>query len=313
MALLRYTLSRILQMIPVLLGITLVAFLLLRVLPGDPASLMIGARGSDADVLRLRHQLGLDRPLWVQYAIFLREMASGSFGQSLAYRRPVMTLIAERLAPTLWLVGLATVLAVAITFPLAVVSALRRNRLPDLVIKTVFTAALSMPQFWLGILLILLFSLRLHLFPVAGYGSGPLGHLWHLFLPAFVIALGTSALTIRSLRSSIIAVQTAEYIDTAYAKGLTGRMVMRRHILRNAAVSTISVLGVHTGWVIGGTVVIESVFAIPGLGQLLVASIAARDYAAVQGLTVVFAVMVTAISLATDLGYALVDPRVELE
>ncbi len=313
MQFLRYTLSRVLQMIPVLVGITLVAFLLLRVLPGDPASLMIGARGSEADVLRLRHQLGLDRPLWEQYAIFLREMASGSFGESLAYRRSVMAVIGERLAPTLWLVALSTVLTVAITFPLAVLSALRRNRWPDLLIKTAFTAALSMPQFWLGILLILLLSLRLHLFPVAGYGSDPIGHLWHLFLPALVIALGTSALTIRSLRSSIIAVQTAEFIDTAYGKGLTPSMVMRRHILRNALISTISVLGVHTGWVIGGTVVIESVFAIPGLGQLLVASIAARDYAAVQGLTVVFALMVTVISLVTDLGYAIADPRVELE
>lgn len=313
MQFLRYTLSRVLQMIPVLVGITLVAFLLLRVLPGDPASLMIGARGSEADVLRLRHQLGLDRPLWEQYAIFLREMASGSFGESLAYRRSVMAVIGERLAPTLWLVALSTVLTVAITFPLAVLSALRRNRWPDLLIKAGFTAALSMPQFWLGILLILLLSLRLHLFPVAGYGSGPLGHLWHLFLPALVIALGTSALTIRALRSSIIAVQTAEFIDTAYGKGLTPSMVMRRHILRNALISTISVLGVHTGWVIGGTVVIESVFAIPGLGQLLVASIAARDYAAVQGLTVVFALMVTVISLVTDLGYAIADPRVELE
>lgn len=312
MQLLRYTLSRLLQLIPVLIGITIVAFVLLRVLPGDPASLMIGARGSEADVVRLRHQLGLDQPLWLQYLGFLREMASGSFGQSIAYRRPVMAVIGERLAPTLWLVGYATVLAVVITFPLAVLSAVKRGRLADLIVKGTFTVALSMPQFWLGILLILLLSLRLHLFPVAGYGNGFLGHLWHLFLPALVIALGTAALTIRSLRSSIIAVQTAEYIDTAYAKGLTSGAVMRRHILRNALISTVSVLGVHTGWIIGGTVVIESVFAIPGLGQLLVSSIFSRDYAAVQGLTVTFAVMVTVISLATDLAYALIDPRVEL-
>jgi peptide/nickel transport system permease protein len=313
MQLLRYTLSRLLQMVPVLIGITVVAFVLLRVLPGDPASLMIGARGSEADVARLRHELGLDQPLWLQYLTFLREMASGSFGQSIAYRRPVTTVISERLAPTLWLVCYATVLAVLITFPLAVLSAVKRGRLPDLIVKGAFTAALSTPQFWLGILLILVFSLRLHLFPVAGYGSGFSGHLWHLFLPALVIALGTAALTIRSLRSSIIAVQTAEFIDTAYAKGLTRGAVMRRHILRNALISTVSVLGVHTGWIIGGTVVIESVFAIPGLGQLLVSSIFSRDYAAVQGLTVTFAILVTIISLATDLAYALIDPRVELE
>jgi peptide/nickel transport system permease protein len=309
----RYAALRALQAVPVLIGITIVAFVLLRLLPGDPAALMIGARGSDADVARLRHQLGLDLPLWRQYLGFLRDMLTGSFGQSIAYRRAVTTVIGERLGATLWLVAYSTGLAVLLTFPLAVLSAVRRARWPDLVIKAVFTAALSMPQFWLGILLLLLLSLRLRLFPVSGYGTGFLGHLWHLFLPALVIALGTAALTIRALRSSIIAVQTAEYIDTAYAKGLTPGAVMRRHVLRNALISMVSVLSVHTSWIIGGTVVVESVFAIPGLGQLLVGSIFARDYAAVQGLTVTFALMVTAISVATDIAYAAIDPRVRLE
>jgi peptide/nickel transport system permease protein len=309
----RYIGLRLLQMVPVLLGISVVAFVLLRLLPGDPATLMIGARGTAEDVLQLRHQLGLDRSLPMQFLSFLGDMATGSFGQSLASRRPVMTVIGERLAPTLWLVGYSTVLAVVITFPLAVVSALHRGRVADLTIKVVFTAALSMPQFWLGILFILLLSIRLHLFPLAGYGSDVLGHLWHLFLPALVIALGTAALTIRSLRSSIIAVQTAEFIDTARGKGLSRAAVMRRHVLPNALISTVSVLSVHTSWIIGGTVVIESVFAIPGLGQLLVTSIFSRDYAAVQGLTITFAVMVATISLVTDLAYAAIDPRVELE
>ncbi len=310
---LRYIAVRLLQMIPVLLGISVVAFVLLRLLPGDPATLMIGARGTAQDVAQLRHQLGLDRSLPMQFLAFLGDMATGSFGQSLASRRPVMVVIGERLAPTLWLVGYSTVLAVAITFPLAVISAVRRGRDADIAIKVVFTAALSMPQFWLGILLILLLSIRVHLFPLAGYGVGVLGHLWHLFLPALVIALSTAALTIRSLRSSIIAVRTAEFIDTARGKGLSRAAVMRRHVLPNALISTVSVLSVHTSWIIGGTVVIESVFAIPGLGQLLVSSIFSRDYAAVQGLTITFAVMVAAISLITDLAYAAIDPRVELE
>jgi len=213
---------------------------------------------------------------------------------------------------TLELVGLSTLLAVAMAVPLAMVSALRKGRIPDLAIKVLFVMLMSMPAFWLGILLILLLGLVFPLFPVSGYGVGLIDRLHHLFLPAFVIAVGTAALAIRSLRSSMIEVMKADYIDTARAKGLRRRSVLVRHILRNSLISTISVLGVHTSWVIGGTVVVESVFAVPGLGYLLVSSIAARDYPLVQGLTVTFAVLVVAINLLTDIAYALADPRVKL-
>ena len=172
---------------------------------------------------------------------------------------------------------------------------------------------MSMPSFWLGVLLILLLSLKLHLFPVSGYGSGGIDRIWDLFLPSFVIAVATSALTIRSLRSSILGVKDADYIDTARAKGLKPHAVVLRHILRNSLISTVSVLGVHTSWIIGGTVVIEAVFAIPGLGQLLVSSIFSRDYPMVQGLTVTFAVLVVLISLLNDIAYALIDPRVRYD
>ena len=183
-------------------------------------------------------------------------------------------------------------LAVVITLPLATRGGDPPGQRQDFVIKAVFVVAMSMPPFWLGVLLILLFGLKLRLFPVSGYGEGLLDRLWHLFLPALVIALGTAALTIRSLRSSIIAVRTADFIDTARAKGLSEFDVLRRHVLRNSLISTISVLGVHTSWIIGGTVVIEAVFGLPGLGNLLVSSIFARDYPVVQGVTVTFAVLV---------------------
>jgi peptide/nickel transport system permease protein len=196
---------------------------------------------------------------------------------------------------------------------LAILAAAEKDRPTDFAIKSLFVVFMSMPAFWLGVLLILLFSVKLGLFPVSGYGSGALGRLWHLFLPALVIAVGTSALTIRSLRSSILAVTHADYIDTARAKGLKPPAVMLRHILRNSMISTISVLAVHTSWIIGGTVVVESVFAVPGLGYLLVSSIFSRDYPMVQGLTVVFAILVVAISLLTDIAYALVDPRVRYD
>jgi len=312
MVLLRFILGRLIQLIPVLLGITLIAFLLLRVLPGDPATLILGQRGTAEDIARLTTQLGLDRPLWQQYLSFLGDMLRGSFGRSIAYRTAVGPLILDRLWATLELVGLSTLLAVAMAVPLALLSALRKGRIPDLVIKVVFVMLMSMPAFWLGILLVLLLALVFPLFPVSGYGTGLLDRLHHLFLPAFVIAVGTAALTIRSLRSSVIEVMKADYIDTARAKGLRGLTVLFRHILRNSLISTISVLGVHTSWVIGGTVVVESVFAVPGLGYLLVSSISARDYPLVQGLTVTFAVLVVIINLLTDIGYAIADPRVKL-
>src|SRR5262249_13540381 len=214
------------QMVPVLFGITLIVFLLLRVMPGDPATLILGQRGTAADIARLKVQLGLDRPLWEQYLSFLGDVITGSLGRSIAYRAPVGPLILERLPASLALIAYSTVLTVLITLPLAIVAAVRKNRPADLAIKGVFVVLMSMPAFWLGILLILVFSIRLHLFPVSGYGTGVLDRLWHLFLPALVIAVGTSALTIRSLRSSIIAVTQADYIDTARAKGLRPPAVM---------------------------------------------------------------------------------------
>jgi peptide/nickel transport system permease protein len=282
------------------------------VLPGDPATLILGNRGTAEDIARLTKQLGLDRPLWQQYLGFLGDMLRGSFGQSIAYRTAVGPLILERLWATLALVGLSTLLAVAMTIPLALIAALRRNGVVDHGIKIIFVMVMSMPSFWLGVLLVLLLSVVFPIFPVSGYGDGILDRLHHLFLPAFIISLSTASLTIRSLRSSLLDVMKADYIDTARAKGLRQRVVLFRHILRNSLISTISVLGVHTSWVIGGTVVIESVFAIPGLGYLLVSSISARDYPMVQGLTVTFAVLVVAINLLTDIAYAVADPRVKL-
>jgi peptide/nickel transport system permease protein len=312
MRFLKFIFLRLLQLIPVLIGITLIAFLLLRVLPGDPATLILGRRGSAEDIARLTAQLGLDQPLWRQYLSFLGDILQGSFGQSIAYRQPVGPLIAERLWPTLFLVALSTILAVIMTLPLALISALRRGAAADVTIKIVFVALMSMPAFWIGVLLILWLGVIVPVFPVSGYGEGFLDRLHHLFLPAFVIAMGTTALTIRSLRSSLIDVIKADFVDTARAKGLRSRSVLWRHILPNSLISTISVLGVHTSWVIGGTVVIESVFAIPGLGYLLVSSISARDYPLVQGLTITFAVLVVLINLATDIAYAVADPRVKL-
>jgi len=300
-------------MVPVLFGITLVCFVILRIMPGDPVNLMLGTRATPEAIEALREQLGLHKPIYEQYLMFVKDLAHGSLGTSIFYDQPVTRIVLERLPATIFLVLYSTALAILITLPLAALSAVRKGSFVDNGIKGLFVVALSMPSFWLGVILILLFSIHLGWFPVSGYGDNFGSRLWHLFLPAFTIALSTASLTIRSLRSSMIAVLTADYIDTAKAKGVRRRNIIFKHVMRNALISTISVLGVHTSWVIGGTVVIESVFSIPGIGYLFVKSIVTRDYPIIQGLTITFAILVVAINYLTDIGYALADPRVSYD
>ncbi|SFJ70614.1 peptide/nickel transport system permease protein [Bosea sp. OK403] len=308
-----YILKRLAQLVPVLFGITLACFLLLRALPGDPATLLLGARGGPEEIALMKQRLGLDLPLWRQYLLFLGDIVSGSLGRSVVHARPVMQLVLERLPATLWLVAYSTALAVLMTVPLALWSAMERGRPVDLAIKLAFTIVIAMPSFWLGLIFVILFAIWLPLFPTSGYGDDLLSRLHHTTLPALVIALATASLTIRSLRSAILAVLGSDYVTTARAKGAGTARLMTVHVLPNALISSISVLGAHTSWVIGGTVVIETVFALPGLGSLFVESIFARDYPLIQGLTIVFAVLVVLINLATDLAYALADPRIRLE
>lgn len=310
---LSYILKRLIQLVPVLLGMTLACFFLLRALPGDPVTLLLGARGGPEEIALMKQRLGLDLPLWRQYLIFLGDILSGSFGRSVVHGRAVSALVLERLPATLWLVAYSTVIAIALTVPLALLSAIERDRPLDVAVKLVFTVLLAIPSFWLGLVLVVVLAIWLPLFPTSGYGTGFLSRLHHLTLPALVIALATASLTIRSLRSGILNVLSSDYVTTAKAKGVSTSRSMRVHVLPNALISSISVLGAHTSWIIGGTVVIETVFALPGLGSLFVESIFARDYPMIQGLTIVFAVLVVLINLATDIAYALADPRIRLD
>jgi peptide/nickel transport system permease protein len=307
-----YLSRRLSQVLPLLLAISAAVFMILRLIPGDPAQIFLGQRATPEGVEQLRHQWGLDRPLFAQYASFVTRAARGDLGNSVVYDRPVTSLIAERLPATLALVGYAGVLTVALTGPLALLAALQRDRLADQVIRGIFSVALAMPGFWLGTMFILVFGLRLGWFPIAGYGGG-LGRLWHLFLPAFTIALSTAALLVRNLRTAILDVIRADYVRTAQAKGVPHRRVLVRHVARNALLSTITLLGARLGWLIGSSVIIEAVFAIPGIGSLMVGAIYGRDYPIIQGMTLVFATLVVLISLATDIVYTLLDPRVAYE
>jgi peptide/nickel transport system permease protein len=308
----RYLARRVVEILPVLWGVTLVVFFMVRLIPGDPATLMLGPRGTPEEIARLHGQLGLDEPLYRQYARFLRGVATGQLGRSIRHVEPVTRLVQERLPVTLLLLGFSALLAVILSVPLAFLGAVKPASVWDQIVRIVFTLTLSMPAFWIGLLLLLLLSIRLALFPVSGVGSGSVDMAWHLFLPALTMALSISAILIRSLRGSIVGVLLSDYVRTARAKGLSERVVLAKHVLRNAALTAVTVLGVHMGWLVGGTVVVEAVFAVPGLGSLMVSSIYARDYPVVQGITLAFAVVVILINLATDLSYRLLDPRVQL-
>ena len=306
-----YLVRRLLLIVPTLVFILLVTFVLVRLLPGDPASAMIGDRATSGDVARINHELGLDRAWPVQFLYFTRRVLTGDLGTSFALRLPVTTIIADRLPVTLLLTGMSAALALVMAVPLAFVSALRRDGVADAAIRGVFQVGLSMPVFYIGLVLLTVFGAQLHWFPVGGSGDDWPSRVYHLILPAFTIALSLAAILMRSLRAAIIAVLGAEYLDFARSKGLPTRVILLRHVLRNAMISTVTLLGLHVGTVIGSAVITETVFAIPGIGRLMIDSIYARDYPVVQGLTIVLAVLVSLIFLATDLVQAALDPRLE--
>ena len=308
----RYIVRRLALMLPVLFGITVVVFSLLQLIPGDPATTILGTQARPASVAALRHELGLDRPLWEQYLRYLRNVVSFDLGQSLKYKTSVGSLLPGRLEVTLALIAYATVLTVAISLPLGIVSALRRNGIFDQITRAFLMVTLVMPAFWVGILFLTYFSIRLQLFPVAGYGDGWREHLHHLFLPALTIALSIAPLIVRALRTSILEGLGSDYVRTARAKGLREQAVVTTHVLRNALIPAVTLLGLSVGYLMGGTVIVENVFSLPGAGKLLVDAIGARDYPLVQSTTLVFAVLVILVNLSTDVIYTFLDPRVRL-
>jgi peptide/nickel transport system permease protein len=297
-------------MIPTLLLIGVAVFIIARLLPGDSVSAMLGDRATDEAIQRLTRQLGLDQSIFAQFIAFLQAIGRGEFGTSLAFRVPVTSLIAERLPVTLMLTGLATLIAIILSVPLAFYAALQANRWPDLLIRSVFQVGLSSPIFFVGLVLLTVFAAWLHIFPVGGYGESFLDNLHHLFLPALTLALSFAAVIMRSLRASILQVLRAEFVEFAKAKGLSGRIILFRHVMRNALIATVTLIGLHIGQLLGGAVITESVFAVPGVGRLMVDSIFARDYPVIQSLTLVLALLVSIAFLVTDIIQMWLDPRV---
>jgi peptide/nickel transport system permease protein len=308
-----FVIQRLLMLVPVAIGVTIVVFFMIHLIPGDPARTILGLHATPARIAILHRQWGLNRPLVSQYWLFMDRIVHGNLGQSLYYGVPAAGLILSRLPATLWLIVYAAALAIMVSVPLAMIAATRKDGIRDHIVRAVPLLGLGMPPFWVGILLVYALSITVHAFPVSGYGTGFGGHLHSMFLPALTVAIALAPVVIRSLRASMLNVLGAEYITTARSKGVPGSRLFFRHVLRNAVIPAVTVLGINIGFLIGGTVVIENVFAIPGIGQLMINSIFERDFPVVQGVTLVFGVLVVLVNLGADLSYAALDPRVRFD
>jgi peptide/nickel transport system permease protein len=329
------TLSRrIVGSIPVIIGISFLIFLLMHIAPGDPVTLLLGDDATPADVERTRREWGLDRPLMVQYWDFLTRAVTGDFGRSLKFNEPVMKLVAERLPATLELAFASLCVAITIAVPLGVYSAIKHNSFLDHAGMSVALIGVSLPNFWLGIMLIYFLGGQLNLLPVAGrieYGievkaitglylfdslitgnfPGFRSALQHLLMPAVTLGSALAAIVTRISRSSVLEVMRQDYVTTARAKGLSEKTVIWRHILRNALITITTILGLQLGALLSGSVVTETVFSYPGIGDLLIQSISARDYKLTQVLILMFAVTYFVVNLLVDLLYSWIDPRIK--
>ena len=309
-ALLDYIVGRLLQMIPVIIGVSLVSFISIHFVPGDPVEIMMHGRATP-EALALAHaKLGLDQPVLVQYWHFIVNAAQGDLGTSIIQNANVSKIVGERLLPSIYLLVTSAFLAVFIAVPLSIVAARRADQAADHVIRLAGIVGFAMPPFWIGILLMLLFGITLDWFPISGYGRDFIDRLHHLFLPSLTVAIFLAPILVQSLRSAMLDVMAAEYIEVARAKGLGPWRILVKHALRNALIPVTTILAVNIGWLLSGAVVVEYLFSFPGLGSLLVRAVGYRDYPVIQGLSLVFAVLVLAVNLLADLSYMLIDRRV---
>lgn len=305
-----YALRRLVQFIPTILAITLIIFLLLNVLPGNAALMSAGARDTGIDahyIEQMKKDWGLDKPLWQRYAIYVKGLVTGDLGLSFLRREPVNQLLLERLWPTLKLALVAMLVAVALGIPLGFYSALRQGRIPDTVSMMGAVSGVSMPQFWLGLLLMYLVSVKLRWLPPQGYGGGDLKHI---ILPGFTLGVGYMALLARTTRAAVVEILTADYIRTARAKGLSELLVNRRHVMRNALILVLTTAGLQFGALMAQTVIVEKLFSWPGLGSLLVDSIFQRDIPVTQGCILVIIMIFLLVNLVVDMLYGVIDPRI---
>lgn len=303
---LKYIIKKILLMVPVLIGLTIIVFMILHLADGDPVDLIVGPNVTPEVYENITESLGLNKPLYIQYFTFLKNIFKGDLGRSILQNRPVTELIWERFAVTAKLGMYSLVFSFMISIPIGVMAAVNRNTPKDYVAMSGALIGISMPTFWFGLLLLYFFAYKLRWFPISGYGT-----LKHLVLPVITVGLTDAAVTARMVRSSVLEVIGKDYIRTARAKGLKEKIVINKHALKNALIPVISLLGMRIGWIFGGSVVLETVFGIPGIGRLMVDGIFARDYPVVQGSMLVLATTVLLGNLLADILYAVVDPRIK--
>jgi peptide/nickel transport system permease protein len=303
----RYIARRLLLAIPVILGVSIAAFSMMHLIPGDPALAMLRGQPlvTDADVQRVREQLGLNDPVPVQYLKYVSRAVQGDFGRSVQTRRPVLSDLAAQAPSTIELALAAIALAVTLGIVLGVISALNQNTWVDTLAMLGALFGVSMPSFWFGLILIFVFALKLGWLPATGQGG-----LERLVLPALALGMDFSAVTARLVRANLIEVLVADYVRTARAKGLANSVVMLRHALRNAMIPSITIIGLQVGTLLGGAVVVETVFARQGIGRLLVSAILAQDFPVVQAIVLMAAVVYVLLNLVVDLAYAMFDPRI---
>lgn len=312
MARLRYVLKRLVYLILTLWGVSLLLFLILHALPSTPGQLMLGEGSTPQQVAAVNHQLGYDRPLLQQYLSYCGELLHGDLGTSYLFKRPVVEELAVALPVTLKLAFYALVLDIVVTVPLATLSAVRRNSFIDHVIRAIPLVGLGMPPFWTGTILSVIFAIGLKMLPAGGAGHGILGNLESLFLPALTQTIVASSILIRSLRQSIIEVLDSDYVMTARAKGVRGYRLIIGHVLPNATVPTLSLLSVLFAGLVGGVLITESVFALPGIGAMVVQAFHVYDIPLVSGITLVTAALILVMNLALDVLFSILDPRVVL-
>lgn len=312
-----YILRRCAMTVPVLFGVTIIVFLVISLVPGDPAKAILGTFATTENMAQVRHDLGLDQPLPVQYLIWIEHVLRGDLGRSYILHKPVLDEVLERLFPTLLLAGTALVLASVFGVLLGIAAAVRQNQWQDKLITIVVLIGISTPSFWLGILMIFWFGVRLAWLPVGGMhemfgGGGLLDTLRHLALPATALAAVAGAVLVRLTRGAMLEIMRQDYIRTARAKGLSERRVIYRHAFRNAIVGIIPIIGLEAGYVLGGAVYIETVFQWPGVGRMLVSAISTRDIILVQGGVLIVAAAYVTLNLLADIAQSVLDPRIRV-
>lgn len=312
----RYALRRLWQMVPVLLVVSIVVFMIIRLIPGDPAEIIAGPNATPEQLAALRARLGLDEPLWNQYVIWLGNLAQGDFGVSYINKYPVSQLVLQRIPATVELALAALVIGVLISLPLGIVAALRPGSPIDLAITTFSALSFAIPSFFLLVLLILLFSLQLKWVPPSGrpdFAEDPLLHIQSLILPAVTLGIGVAAKLVRYLRSALLEVLDQDYVRTARAKGIGYQLVLLRHALPNALIPVVTILGLQLGDLLSGAIIIESIYAWPGVGRLTIQAIEWRDYSLLQANVLLIVFVFLFVNLITDLTYGFLDPRIRFQ